>query len=308
MNKKEKIKIIQKIFEEEKEKNGLDIPMYTFGSITFYNSYFFKTKIKESIKKLKLYNIFSYCFLPIISGGYHRDSYNDEEIVVFYNEMKRIPPNITYLIYSAYHEIYHAIDYNTDRSADLSYDSFATQCDFFLLRNSNSFKTMIKYYLSRSTHNSMMFEILASRYGIKRTEEYIKDKNINISETERLKFEKLKLQYDYLYDNYDLTSRVNIIINNYKLFQKNYKFNDIIFKLFLNEDGSIKNINSIFSDPNVLSLDNRILYAFIKSEKISELIKPDELSVDVQNKILDICISNFDAEVFTSLFNHLTKK
>ncbi|MDO4962870.1 MAG: hypothetical protein Q4E75_02050 [bacterium] len=287
----DKRQIINSIMEQEIQENDLNISSFSFGRLGYYNSYYFWNKLKAN----KLYNpaqILTLSALPFLNGVSRKKS---KEIVVFYNDIPTpfFEDSIVRLLKTTYHELYHALD--DARENDYSFDMFANTCDRFIV--SHSPIDSIKYFLTSKGHDSFMFEILANNYGIKRAEEYIEKNNISINNYEKNKLQKLKQKYELQYQNYDLTKRLDMIINDYKVCLNCKDFDNKIFSLFLNDDSSVKNLNKVFIDENVLSLDTRILKSFLKSKKIKESLNNIKLSEEALLNIEKILDNNKSEEI-----------
>ena len=268
MKKKEKRKLLYKIMENEIIENDLDIMPYCFGSVDYYNSKYFKNNIKKGLKLSNVSQLLTTLFKPFYLGGVY--DHEEREIIVFYD---RIPfhNSIIYILHTIFHELFHGID-GEDKTAMLDqYTDFSNECDKFII-DTAPYIEVIKYMVNDKKHDSYMFEILANLYGIEKTEKYIKDNDIKCSKTELKKLKKLKQTYYEQYLNYDLTKSLNIIINDYKNKLEYNDFDITIFEYFLTDEGEVKDINSIFSNKEVLKLDSRILKAFVKTDKISEAI------------------------------------
>ncbi len=297
MNLKQKQTIINSIMINEIRENNLDTKFYSCCRINYYNSDFFKKiqKDKKNNRIVKLGNL----IIPLISGGFHAKHNDETDIIVFLDKIDIVPgfslPLIS-LLKVTYHELYHALQDKelNSTSTDISYNLFASQCDMFICSNESI--NFLKYYFTRSGHDAQMFEILANLHGAKKTEEYLQNNNIKINFLEKLKLERKKKKHQYQYQNYDLTKRLNLIIDNYDKCIKNDKFNKTIFELFLNEDGTVKDINTIFSNENILNIDPKILLAFIKTNAIKKAISETTL-IEKTSHILNQLLTNGSIEL-----------
>ena len=269
--------IINSIMMQEIKKNELNTDFYSCCRIKYYNSNFFKQSIKnkEVDKTTKFRNL----ILPLKSGGFYSSKNN--EIIVFLDKKDMIPGQVlplAKLLEVTYHELYHAIQTKEldIPSKNMSYDLFASQCDIFIcgIQTDN----LLKYYFSKEGHDAQMFVILANLHGAIKTEEYLENNKIKINEADKKRIETKKQINQELYQNYNLTKRLNVIIDNYNECIKYDNFNTTIFDLFINKDGSVKDINISFSNGNVLNLDPKILLAFIKTNAIKKAISETTLT------------------------------
>ena len=291
------------ILQKEIKNNNLNVKPYTFGVISYYNQEYFKSKIRTnsfvlkhpdfSLKE-KIKNFISatkYSLLPSYKGIY---SDSDNSIVIFIDNLIVLPKmkiNIIDLLKTTYHEIYHAIDFkNKTESFDFNnYDKFSCDLERFL---SKHYTAMPFKYLFN--HDSFMIEILANKYGIEKTIQYIKENPLNYTyDINRLS--KLKNKYDKQYNNYNLSKYLDIIIKNYKDVKKCKDFDDTIFTIFINEDGTIKSLNEVLVDPKVKEIDKKIFSAFLntptlkKSFNITEEIKEKIDSIlNIKNEEIEL--------------------
>lgn len=298
MNLEKKKEIISTIMKSEIEQNNLNISSYCFGRINFFNTSYFKKKLKSS----NPYKIIQLISLPLFNGVFRPKS---KELIVFYNDVSTplFNDSIIRFLKTTYHELYHALDDTIDKAKNISYENFANQCDRFII--SHSPIEMLKYVMTPQGHDSFMFEILANLYAIDKTEEYIKNNNIQCSDNEITKFNKLKNKYHTQYQNYNLTKRLNIIISEYKSCLNCKDFNKDLFELFLNENGTVKDINIIFSNETVLNLDPKILLAFIKTNTIKKAISETTLT-EKTSHILNELLTNGSTELLQESENKKT--
>lgn len=289
MTLEQKEAIINSIMMNEIKDNNLDINFYSCTRIQYFNSSFLRRIINNNnaSTKLKLMKILA----PLNSSGFFYSQDEERDIIIFLDKLSTIPGfslPISRLLKNTYHELYHALQHkelNTPQE-NISFDLFASKCDIFLCSCQDS--DFLKYYFSQETHDSQMFEILANLYGAKKTEEYLLGNNIPLTTKEIEQFNKQKEKYQQQYQNYDLTSRLNIILENYKKCIESKNFDKSIFELFVNDDGTLKDLNSVFSNEMVLNLDPRILIAFLKTDLIKNNIAQAELSDETTYKINEL--------------------
>ena len=280
MDGKERRKISQDILNTEKERNNLNVSALCISRIDYFNSKYFFTKVKNDLKKFNIQKICSRVIKPIFAAGYDSQDPYDEEIIIFCGDMPSMfhSDSIINILFVTYHEIYHSIEFNTDKSSDYSYDYFASYCDK-LIYNHSSFIDRIKYNTTRKGHDANMFEILASLYGAKKAYEYVEEKNIRLNRDEYIELKELNKKYNEQYKKYDLTSSLKIIIKNYNKFYSCLDFDDKIFGIFLNRDGSTKDINSIRQDKNYKLLDPKIVDSFNEIMKLEFDIKNSKVKL-----------------------------
>ena len=214
-----------------------------------------------------------------------KDSFYDESNNIVYIILDDIYKNKTTdlfnLIMSCYHEIRHVIQ---TKFAKTTYEGFLNFID-----NVNS-KNNFDYDIS---HNGYSFEIGANLYGIGKTKEYMLN---NFPSEYELAFEKIKwiekiCKSEYLVFN--ASSRFNMFIINLKKYMKQGLVrwkeqpkkvdHDLIildeFSLFLNYDGTLKNINEITSNKNFKKFDKKIIYAIFSSNSFLDSININRLSL-----------------------------
>lgn len=304
MDLKQKQTIINSIMINEIRENNLDTRFYSCCRINYYNSDFFNKIKKDNNRIVKLV----YLINPLISSGFHAKHNGETDIIVFLDKIDIVPglslPLVS-LLKTTYHELYHALQSKelNSLSIDISYDLFASQCDMFICSNEST--NFLKYYFTNSGHDSQMFEILANLHGVKKTEKYLQNKNIKINFLEKMKLDRQKQKYQYQYQNYNLTKRINLIIDNYDKCIKIDKFNKTIFELFLNENGTVKDINIIFSNENILKLNPKILLAFIKADAIKKAISETTL-IGQTSLVLNELLTNGSTELLQESENKKT--
>lgn len=280
MNKKEKRKFIYKILEKEIIENDLNVVPYCFGSISYYNSKYFKNNIKKNLKLSRTSDLLDTLFKPFCSRGSY--DFEKKEIIIFCDNIP-FYDNIISTLQTIFHELFHSLDEEGKATIFDEYTTFANKCDKFII-DTASYIDVIKYMCSSKVHDSYMFEILANLYGISKTEKYIRDNNISCSKYELKKLHELKKIYCKYYCNYDLTKSLNIIINKYKNNIQYIDFDKTIFEYFLTDEGKIKDINSFFSSKKITNLDSKILLAFIRCDKIKKAIE----NTNLNKKAIDI--------------------
>ena len=289
MTKDKKRKLIYKILEKEIEDTGLNVTPYCFGSIKYYNSKYFKNSIKKSLK----FHDSSEFISTLLKPAYIRGAYNveDKEIIIFFDNLP-IYDNIIHTLQTVFHELFHALDEENKVTNLDQYTNFSNECDKWLI-DTAPFSDLITYIVSPKDHDAYMFEILANLYGIQKTEKYIKENNIKCSNFELSRLKKLKAKYTLQYERHDLTKSLNLIIKDYQYFIKFEDFDKTIFEYFFTDNGEVKDINTIFLNEKVLELDNRILSAFIKTDKIKEAIKNSNINEKI-GIILEKILNNKD--------------
>lgn len=274
--------IINSIMQEYIERYNVDAEFYSFCRINYFNSSFFK-KCKEKSLSMKLEKI----AMPFRFSGLCKHSKGHTDIIVFLNDGfilgKPIP--LVRLLHTTYHEIHHML-YRRDAA---NYDGFACLCDSLITKT--SWLDRFKYFFTHKGHEEKMYEILADIHAVEDTKRYYKDNNIELNAHDLNWLDSYENYNKKRYDDYDLSSRIDKIINNFSYYTKNGAFPGyIVFRLFLNEDGSVKSINEIFSkDSDVLRLHSRLLVSFIKTQNISRAIKEsnlDEHAMEVINELL----------------------
>lgn len=272
---KQKKDIIDSILKKEIEENNLDIKYYSLYRINYYNSDSFKSEQKKLINKIdKKLNI----IFPFKANARFDNVRN--EIIIFLDKICIIPGisrSLISLLKTAYHELFHAIQQKEMKNlTNISYDLFASICDDIILVHPKF--NNLNNYDNPEYHDSLMAEILANLYGVKKTKEYLKNNNIVCKPYEIEQLEEESNLYKSQYINYDLTKRLNLIISEYKKGIKIGFLKKAIFELFLNDDASVKNINIIFSNNKVLELDPKILIALIKTDVLKKAINETALT------------------------------
>lgn len=263
--------LIQKLLEEECKKEKIDISVFSLGRLSYFNSSYFKSAIKKDLKLIcskkamgKQIASFSEALillmLPLHSGGFY--NYKDQSLVVFLNDVgiPIISNNILMLLYTAYHELYHAIYHAHKKSFfdSSNFNQFACNLEDFL--QEHCLEINVKYLFQ---HDSFMSEILASQYGIAKTGEYINNHpNEHFYNIQKLN--RLKKRFQKKYQNYNLSLFLEIIIQAYPDCLKIEDFDKSFFSLFLNDDGTFKDINSLTSS-QFQHIDPRIINAFLNT-------------------------------------------
>lgn len=289
--------ICSSILSEEIKKNNLKTTSYVFGKLTYYNSGYFRQKLVNSVSTSsdKKYNKFTTLIkqiknipemLETIEAPFRCRAFysnGDDTIVIFiksYDKIKYLYPinvyakvffgketNITNLLISTYHELYHAIDWSNSNGFDISsYDQFACDIERVTGRIVSSdweyLKKRQKYMLDSKYHDSFMYEILANKYAVMKTEEFIKQ-NPTTYDYDYTLLNREKQKCLELYNNYNLSDNLDIIISNYKmLLEQIPNFDKRLFEIFLNDDGTFKDIRNCITNERLLSIDERILKAF----------------------------------------------
>lgn len=252
------------VLKDEISKHNLDIESYSFGRLSYYNSTYFKENIKK-MNKLSLSLVYRFFAGPLINTGYF--AYTDDTLVVFLNNIIGIDFSCSAvdILRTSYHEIYHAIDHRNIRKGyyDLNYNIFASSIDRFL--RDHYIGHFLKYKFTRKGHDTCMFEILADVYAVKEAEEFIK-RNPHSYKYEYFKLERYKHRCYKNYMNYDLSKRLDFIIKNYIHIKKCSDFDDSVFSIFLNADGTIKSLNVIRDDKRINDIDKKIISAFLNTK------------------------------------------
>lgn len=274
MIEKSRIEIVKSILAEEIQKNNLNVDFAVSCRIAYYS--------KEILNKLKNKSL-KFSNIKSVFGEMNKWNglCSSKEIVVFSDESLAYfcePRPLVQMISVAYHELYHAIQNKEIKNTKqtISYDLFSSICDNVLVHHTD--ENLNKYNFSAKEHNSPMFEILANLYSVKKTEEYLKHSNIEIKPNEIEFLKNMEKMCKMQYENYDLTKRLNIILSEYKKGIAIGFLKPLVFEMFINDDGTIKDVNTIFSNEIVLGIDPRILLAFIKTDKMKEAIKNTQLT------------------------------
>lgn len=282
-------KICDIILRKEISDNKLNVNGYSFGRIRYYNSEFFRNKMKYSFKT-SLFD-FYFCFIsPLCCNGY----YDSDIVVIFLDDypFAFLNPYISFIngVSTIYHESYHAIDYARAKAHERTneYNNFASDVDKVL---KCYFPFAIKYLASKKIHDSFMFEILANLYSVKRVEELIQYIEITpysniINNNDYKKLQHQKEKYSRQYENYDLSERLDIMIRQYKKFRAEKSFEKYIdwsiFEIFMNEDGTFKNVKDIVLNDRFYELDQKIIISFFKTKSFVDEIEKNMPSKEEQ--------------------------
>ena len=136
-----------------------------------------------------------------------------------------------------------------------------------------------------------MFEILANLYSVKRVEELIQYIEITpysniINNNDYKKLQHQKEKYSRQYENYDLSERLDIMIRQYKKFRAEKSFEKYIdwsiFEIFMNEDGTFKNVKDIVLNDRFYELDQKIIISFFKTKSFVDEIEKNMPSKEEQ--------------------------
>lgn len=294
--------ICQNILNEEIQNNNLKTTSYVFSKLTYYNSDYFKkrfmhslslTKRDNSIIKNKIVTVIEGIknfhktlddiMIPFYYNAYYHDI--DNTIVIFINTYEKVPfpiniyakflfgqkTKITNLLVATYHEIYHAIDWNKSNGFDISnYNQFACDIERITQNMASSWLeyeyNQQKYHQDVNYHNSFMYEILANQYAVMKTKEFIM-KNPTVYDYNLDYLNKLEQKCNEQYNNYNLSKNLDIIIANYNMLLKEIpNFDKRLFEIFLNDNGTFKNIKTCLLDERLASVDKRILTSFYNTE------------------------------------------
>lgn len=264
----------QNILEKEIKNLNLEIKPFIFGRLSYFNEKHFKDEFKYNLmiiddlynyslkEKINSFiNVLKILSFPVQANGVYRNQ--KKSLIVFANDIGHpiLKNNIVQLLKTTYHELYHAIYFNTKQKGFKfnDFNSFACDLEQFLMKH--NIGTPLRYLYN---HDSFMFEILANIYGVKKTEEYI-SQNPNAHNYDLKKLKKIKQKYDRQYDNYNLSKILDDIIKNYKSALKCKDFDKSFFEIFLNEDGTFKNLNSSFLNEKINQIDKRIIDAFLNT-------------------------------------------
>lgn len=321
-------KICQNILSEEMQSHNLKTTSYVFGKLTYYNSNYFKNKFMNSLSLTKrdhhivknrittiiegiknFYTTLNFITIPFNVKGFYNDT--DDAIIIFINNYDQLPfpsniyaqlflgrkTKITNLLVATYHEIYHAIDWNKSNGFDIgNYDQFACDIERFkdkYMQDSSKIISIIdnfKYMHNTKYHDSFMYEILANQYGIRKTKEFIM-KNPNAYDYNLDYLNKLEQRYNEQYNNYNLSKNLDVIIDNYNiLLKKILNFDKRLFEIFLNDNGTFKDIKTSLLDERLKFIDKRILQAFyntqafINNVQIQMTINPNYITQIEENE------------------------
>ena len=256
-------KIAYELFEVEKVKFGCDVNIFP---LTF-NRYFFNylLNINCSFEKRLFYFI-----IPFISGV---DGYFDSlgNIVIFLNKFsgfgKRDSDFIDFLE-TCYHEFRHCQQLNFD---SFKYDGFLIDMESFIKKYDGC-----NYFFN---HNSYSYEIGANLYGIRMARDYVIRNYPMMYEKNRKLIDKKEIVYEIDYYNYDAVSVFEKFV--FSLRKSNYcgLISDIspVLSVFMNDDYSFRNFNSIMKDDRFKELDERICSLIISSNVFLESICMDSL-------------------------------
>lgn len=267
MNYQDTKKLCDDILKEEIKKNNLDIHTYSFGKLNYYNSSYFKNSILLSILTRNHRDLLTFLQLPFaIKGGYIE---NEKSLLLFLNDNPIIfkNNNITKTLHVLYHEIYHAKDFSYT-PVIMDYNKFSSYIDRYI-RNLIP-NNLSKYNHSKEFHDYFMFEILANLYSIMKIKKFIKKNPDKYNYDKKYLYKKCRI-YHQQYLSYNLAEHIDIVLDNYSLFKKRRDFDRTIFNIFINEDGSFKDIYSIMTNPIINIIDERIIYSFFNTKTFKSI-------------------------------------
>lgn len=283
----------QDLLEKECRKNNLDISIFSTGRLSYFNSEFFKKEIKRNLNLIRSKNSIinllrgtidsiHLLILPMYANGNFNTKSNS--LIVFLNDVGSpiLNNDITRLLYTTYHELHHALYYKQKKEKfdTGNFERFACDLESFLLRHSPEVNA--KYYFQ---HDNFMLEILASQYGIIKAEEYIAE-NPNTHHYNIDKLNRLKKHFQKKRKNYDLSYYLEIIIQSYSDCLRIKGFDKSLFELFLNDNGSFKDIANI-SNEQLQQINPKIISEFTKTLSFQKAIREQALQTNVISGIED---------------------
>lgn len=286
MKTNEKQRIINSIMMDAIKYSDVSTDCYVISKFTYFNTDYFKNIKNNKSFKMGLERIAT----PFKSDGFIHTENKHTSIFVFLDNYSKpgISRPLVRLLHVMYHELHHFFN---KKMAVFYFNDFACCCDK-LLTNSSTF-SRLKYFFTAKGHDDNMYEILADSVGVRKTREYCNTNNIELSEKDELFLKRVELYSKNRYENYDLTKRLNKIINKFPYYIKDGAFTGYkVFSIFINDDGSVKDINSIFNkESEALRLEPRILLSFVKTNKIAQAIKNTQLT-DEATELLNELLTN----------------
>lgn len=317
MTKKEITNILYNVLKVEARKNNLEFDMHIVTLKEFKKSDYankhrnlktrkFKTKNKNTLV-FGLTDIFEYqIFLFIDNILCNTTKKRNLKI----NKTNSIVPALAY----GFHELRHLIQKNEQNP--YSFINFVSLIE-------NNLKS--EYY--SELYNKFYLEIDADLYGIRKSEEYVKDymPKLLASSQKYLNFYKeiyIERQNDYYLNIKDEEK------NMFDIFYKNIIGEEPIegcelgiirknkaLAVFLNYDGSFKCINDIILNPDFNNLDNRIIFLVCNSnifrkslqnlteEENNFIIALDELKNKINKNVDFETMVNEEMDNYKSLLN-----
>lgn len=261
---KELKRVLEQIVDDEKKEHDIEFDFYYIGIA----KYFKKIEEIKNIKINRLSKIINGLIFLNISGV---QATEDKMIVLFNDVLTNL--NQKELIFTLYHEIGHDIDNSREYLNLGKYDDFIYALDHKYCQLQEG-----KYMTNGVYHDSLSYEILADKYAIKKTREFFQ-KNPKYKCNEKWLNEKEKSILDR-YEQYDASSRIDKIIELGRS-NPNCPFSDWPFWLFLNYDGTFKDIDVIYF---VLKKwghnleDDRIIKAFLNTKAFRDSFDIDKAS------------------------------
>lgn len=294
--------LCQNLLERETRNLELKTKTYTFGKLSYYNENYFKEALSKNVKIVmdreeksipkkisRILNTFQMFIFPFYAGGaYHKQ---ENSLIVFIDDvgipiLKNEPVS---LLKRVYHELYHAF-YNKNKKEGFPLDdfhSFACNLEYFMM--SCHTETFMRYLYS---HNSFLFEILADKYAVERTQEYI-TQNPNAYNYNLRKLARMRKKSDNQYNNYDLSKLLDTIIRDYPEASKIEGFDNHLFEIFLNEDGTFKDITESLTDERLATIDKRILFSFFNTKSFLQEKQNSILGSTFSSQFVSVEEENF---------------
>lgn len=233
---------------------------------------------KSVIKKLK-----SCVYMLLIKGVCY--DINDSIDIVYNskNFLSNRETKIFDLIFCCYHEIRHREQSNF---SSYSYSGFLRDLEYFL--------NNIDISNYRENSYTFSYEIGANLYAIDKTSRYLYKNYPKIYNSKR---EILEKKYNGTIINYLLYNSEAIINNSIILYEYMLSINKSrkidsdfvspVFKMFFEDDGTLKTIKEIVNDPDFSKLDKRIFYEIVGSSYFVEDIVRNKKLAEEEKNIFD---------------------
>ena len=266
-------KIIHDIINGVSKETGIKINVYPVTVSEYYSKYL-KNKKCSLVKRI---NGLSAIFTRTLA-------FNDltGNTVYFIDKINALSNSLEkcmfWVVNASYHEARHSIQQQFD---SYSYEGFFRDVDNAIL---NSFMGKIDYNIN---HDRFFVEIDANRYGVYRTEKYLRERYPDIYGNFRKEIDKRINKYEFDYVSFDPVNEVDRIIKGLKTiefpvhpFTVDIKEISPVLDIFLDNKYMFKPVKKIIRDKRFYKLDERVVFSFFASKSFLEQTNFSKLDYD----------------------------
>lgn len=264
--KTEKMKnLVYKIVESETKKHQIKVTAYpTTQKENLYRIITTKLPEKYTTYQEKINDIIEEIKFNYRNGNYGYCTPKTNEIIILLDQIQKLNSTNTkeqtlyILIKSTYHELKHLISDKFRKENPNDIITFYLDLETLIL---------LEDYKKDTIYNNLYEEIIADKYGIEQTTKLLKKATPKTYEKIKLYISLEELLNNIYYQNYDsqlIIDYLNDLSKDRKLLQiKKYPSKTI--KNISNEDGTFKNITTLFQENNDNTLPIEAKYLIISS-------------------------------------------